>query len=356
MSTEPDVLLERRGEAGIITLNRPKALNALNLTMVQAIHPQMRAWAHDPAVTRVIIRAAGEKAFCAGGDIRAIYDHGRNGQVEEALRFWFEEYQLNHYIGTYPKPYVALIDGICMGGGFGLSAHGPYRVAGERYLFAMPEVAIGLFPDVGGTHVLPRLPDAKGVYLALTGARIKAADAVSAGLATHFVPSAGFAALEQALIAGGDVGETLAAHARDPGPAPLDRYKAVIADAFAREDVWAILQRLDEIGAGEGEAATFARESAASIRAKCPTSVAIAMEQMRRGPALDLAGCLIAEYRVVNRVARGHDFYEGVRAVIVDKDNAPRWVPARLEDLDPAVVAGHFAPIDHELTFAPDPA
>ncbi|MFG1426666.1 enoyl-CoA hydratase/isomerase family protein [Roseixanthobacter glucoisosaccharinicivorans] len=356
MSTEPDVLLERRGEAGVITLNRPKALNALNHAMVRAIHPQMKAWAQDPNVTRVVIKAAGEKAFCAGGDIRAIYEHGRVGQVDDALRFWFEEYQLNHYIGTYPKPYVALIDGICMGGGFGLSAHGPYRVAGERYLFAMPEVAIGLFPDVGGTHVLPRLPDAKGVYLALTGARIKAADALSAGLATHFVPSAGFAALEEALVDGGDVVATLAAHAADPGPAPLDRHKAVIADAFGRPDVWAILGRLDEIGAGPGEDAAFAREAAATVRAKCPTSVAIAMEQMRRGPSLDLAECLVAEYRVVNRVARGHDFYEGVRAVIVDKDNAPRWEPARLEDIDPAVIAGHFAPIDHELTLTPDPA
>ncbi len=352
MSSEPEVLFERRGEAGIITLNRPKALNALSHAMVRLIHPQMLEWAQDDTISRVVLKAAGERAFCAGGDIRAIYDLGRAGRYEEALEFWREEYLLNHYIGTYPKPYVSLIDGICMGGGFGLSAHGTYRVAGDRYLFAMPEVNIGLFPDVGGTHVLPRLPGARGVYLALTGVRIKSADALATGLATHTVPSARFAELEAALCGSGAVPEVLAAFASVPEPAPLDVHGALIADIFQQGDLKIILARLDERAAAGDEAGAFAAKASAAMRAACPTSLCITMEQMRRGPALDLAGCLVTEFRIVNRVARGHDFYEGVRAILVDKDNTPRWQPARLEQVDPAVIAAQFAPIPDELALA----
>ena len=350
MSTEPDVLFERRGEAGIILLNRPKALNALSLDMVRRIHPQMRAWAEDAAVTRVILKAAGEKAFCAGGDIRELYDLGRAGRYEEALTFWREEYVLNHFISVFPKPYVSLIDGICMGGGFGLSAHGTFQVAGDRYMFAMPEVNIGLFPDVGGSHVLPRLPGARGIYLALTGARIRAADAYAAGLVTHVVASDRMAELELALCAGGEVASILEAHARIPEAAPLDAHGATIAQAFSAPDLSSILDCLDQLSAGEGEEAAFARATAATVRGKCPTSLALAMEQMRRGPALSLADCLIMEFRIVSRVARGRDFYEGVRAILVDKDNAPRWNPASLADLDPAQIAAHFAPLDVDLS------
>lgn len=352
MTTEPQVLFERQGEAGVITLNRPKALNALTLDMVREIYPQLHAWATDDAVTRVILKAAGEKAFCAGGDVRQLYDLGREGRYEEALTFWREEYVLNHFIGTYPKPFISLIDGICMGGGFGLSAHGAYRVAGDRYLFAMPEVNIGLFPDVGGTHVLPRLKAGRGVYLALTGARIKAADALAAGLVTHIVPTARMGELVRDLAAGGSVETVLSAFAIPAPAAPLDAHGDLIADVFTRPDLGAILGRLDEIAGEGGPESEFAAATVADMRGKCPTSLALAMEQMRRGPGLDLAGCLIAEYRMVNRVARGHDFYEGVRAILVDKDNAPKWQPARLEDVDPAVIAAHFDPLDEELPLA----
>ena len=356
MTTEPEVLLERRGEAGVITLNRPKALNALTHAMVLQIDPQLRAWARDGAVSRVILKAAGERAFCAGGDVRQIYDLGRAGRPDESQTFFRDEYVLNHLIGTYPKPYVSLIDGICMGGGFGLSAHGTYRVGGERYLFAMPEVNIGLFPDVGGTHVLPLLPGAAGIYLAYTGARIKAADALHMGLLTHAVPSARMADLEAALVAGGEVAETLAAYGFDPGPAPARTHEALVADAFARGDALAVLAALDAAAGGTAPWAGFAGETAAALRSKCPTSLALAAEQMRRGPDLDLAGCLKAEFRVVERMLRGHDFYEGVRALLVDKDNAPRWQPDRLEAVDPAVIAAHFDPIPDELVFPAGPA
>ncbi len=356
MTTEPEVLLERRGEAGIITLNRPKALNALTHAMVREIDPQLRAWAQDDGVSRIILKATGERAFCAGGDVRHIYDLGRAGHQDQSLAFFRDEYVLNHLIGTYPKPYVSLIDGICMGGGFGLSAHGSYRVGGERYLFAMPEVNIGLFPDVGGTHLLPRLPKASGIYLAFTGARIKAADALHFGLLTHAVPSARLPALEAALVAGGDVAATLAAHAHDPGPAPALEHEAFVAEAFGHGDVLAVLEALDAAAAGTSASADFARDTASSLRGKCPTSLMLAAEQMRRGPNLDLAGCLQAEFRVVTRVLHGHDFYEGVRALLVDKDNAPRWQPGRLEHIDPAVIAAHFDPIPDELVFPIGPS
>lgn len=352
MTTEPEVLFERHGEAGVILLNRPKALNALTLDMVRAIHPQLIAWAQDRAVTRVIIKGAGDRAFCAGGDVRQLYDLGRAGRQDEALTFWREEYLLNHYIGTYPKPYVSLIDGVCMGGGFGLSAHGPYRVAGDRYLFAMPEVNIGLFPDVGGTYVLPRLRPGWGVYLALTGVRIKSADAFAAGLVTHVAPSAAFGDIERDLAGGGEVAQILAAHAVVPPVAPLEAQEALIADVFTRSDLPAILARLDAIATQGGEQAEFAARTAADMRGKSPTSLSLAMEQMRRGPVLDLAGCLVIEYRMVNRVAHGHDFYEGVRAQLVDRDNSPNWRPARLDDVDPAEIAAHFEPIAAELPLA----
>src|SRR5438309_3159585 len=195
MNSTPEILFERRGAAGIITLNRPKALNAVTHDMVRALARQLGEWQHDGAVTRVVITAAGERAFSAGGDIRALYELGRAGRQAEALIFWREEYPLNALIKRYPKPYVALIDGIVMGGGVGVSVHGSHRVAGDKFLFAMPEVGIGFFPDVGATWFLPRMPGEIGTYCGLTGERLKAGDALVAGLATHRIASARLPAL-----------------------------------------------------------------------------------------------------------------------------------------------------------------
>ena len=192
MEAEAEILSEKRGPVGLVTLNRPKALNALTLGMVREMRRVLEAWDADPTVTRIVVKGAGEKAFCAGGDIRRLTELGLAGQTQEALAFWREEYQLNAIIKDYPKPYISLIDGIVMGGGVGLSLHGRYRVAGERYLFAMPEVAIGFFPDVGATYALPRLPGCMGRYIALTGERIKRADGMMLGLATHAVGGAAF--------------------------------------------------------------------------------------------------------------------------------------------------------------------
>lgn len=342
MSDEPDIICEIRGSAGFVVLNRPKALNALNLPMVRQLAKALDAWEHDPAVTHIVITAAGEKAFCAGGDIRSLHDLGKAGRYDEMLTFWREEYILNARIKSYPKPYVALVDGIVMGGGVGVSLHGSHRIAGERWLFAMPEVGIGFFPDVGATYALPRLPDHAGTYLALTGDRVGQADALALGLATHTVPSARMAELVEALTGTEPVDAVLARFAVDPGPGKLAPERATIAQCFGAATLPEVLGRLDAKAAADD---TFAARTLATIRAKSPTSVAIAFEQMRRGASLDFAEAMQLEFRIVSRITHGADFYEGVRAVVIDKDQAPSWRPQTLEELDPADVAAYFAPL-----------
>jgi len=337
----PDILFARRGAAGIVTLNRPKALNAVTHEMVRALHRQLDAWADDAAVTRVIVTAAGDRAFSAGGDIRALYDLGCAGRQEEALGFFREEYTLNTAIKRYRKPYISLIDGIVMGGGFGVSVHGSHRVAGDRFAFAMPEVGIGFFPDVGGTWVLPRMPDQVGTWVALTGDRLKTADAVAAGIATHHVRSDRFADLTDALCGNVSVDATLAAFAEAAAVGPVAGKRDAIRELFAGDSVEDILGALD--GAPEWAA------TAATIRTKSPTSLKLALAQVRRGRDWSFEQCMQAEMRIVSRIVYDHDFYEGVRAVIVDKDNAPRWQPATLADVADAEVERHFAPLDEEL-------
>src|SRR5437763_3726021 len=232
-SPSSDTLFERRGAAGIVTLNRPKALNAVTHDMVRALAHQLGAWASDAAVTRVIIRAEGDRAFSAGGDIRALDELGRAGRQQEMLTFWRDEYPLNAMIKRYPKPYVALIDGIVMGGGVGVSVNGSHRVAGDRFSFAMPEVGIGFFPDVGATWFLPRLPGAQGTWIALTGDRLKTADAVSAGIATHHVRSERFPDLLDALCGTLSVDAVLGAFAEPMGEGPMAGKRTVIDRLFA---------------------------------------------------------------------------------------------------------------------------
>jgi len=350
MDENAEVICEKQGAAGLITLNRPRALNALTLTMVRGMRQALEAWVKDPAVTRVIIQGAGEKAFCAGGDIRRLTELLQAGERDEALAFWREEYQLNILIKRYPKPYISLIDGIVMGGGVGISLHGSHRVAGERYLFAMPEVGIGFFPDVGATYALPRLPGETGMYLALTGDRVKQADALMLGLATHAVYSLAIEPLRQALIAGEPVEEALAKASSDPGVAPLGAEKAVIDLCFSAENVAAVLQRLDEVASKGSE---FAAKTATGMRAKSPTSMSIAFEQVRRGAALDFEEAMKTEFRIVSRIGDGKDFFEGVRAVLIDKDNQPRWEPASLDAVKRETIDRHFAGLGpHELEIA----
>ncbi|CAM5769097.1 enoyl-CoA hydratase/isomerase family protein [Bosea minatitlanensis] len=342
MTQDQDIICEIRGAAGVVILNRPKALNALSLGMVRELARALDAWENDPQVTRVVVLSTSEKAFCAGGDIRWLHDCGKAGRHDAMLAFWGEEYILNHRIKTYPKPYVALVDGIVMGGGVGISLHGSHRIAGDRYLFAMPEVGIGFFPDVGATHALPRLPGAFGSFLALTGERIGAADALSVGLATHAVPSDRMAELADALTGRSALDDILAGFTIARPPGPLQAEAATIAEAFAASSPLAVVERL---GALAAKGSAFAGKLVQTLATKSPTSIAIAHEQMRRGRELDFAEAMRTEFRIVSRIAHGHDFYEGVRAVVIDKDQAPRWQPDRLEAVEPAAIAAYFAPL-----------
>ncbi len=335
-----DVLFEKRGRAGLITLNRPKALNALTLDMVHAMRAKLDEWCTDAAFELVVIRGAGERAFCAGGDIRALHDSGKAG-TPYAIDFYAHEYRLNRLIKRYPKPYIALINGIVMGGGVGVSVHGQYRVAGEGCVFAMPETGIGLFPDVGGTYFLPRCPGEVGMYLGLTGARLDVMDAKHAGIATHIVPAAQHEALIAALGEGANPLErTLSRFAVAPDnkskiaglQAPIDRH-------FARGSVEAIVASL------EADSSLFAAETLKALRTKSPTSLKVTYRQIREGRALGFEECMRLEFRLTNRFMRGHDFYEGVRAVILEKDNASKWNPPTLEGVKTADVDAYFAPL-----------
>lgn len=349
MNAEPEILFDRHGVAGVVTLNRPRALNALTHGMVQALARQLAAWQDDPSVKRVVVRAAGERAFCAGGDIRALHDLGRAGRHDEALRFWADEYRLNAMIKRYSKPYIALIDGMVMGGGVGISVHGTYRIAGDKFVFAMPEVGIGFFPDVGATWFLPRMPAETGTFCALTGERLKAADAIGFGIATHRVGSTRFPALYEALGADDPVDDILASFAEPLEPGPLMARVGAIEYLFAGDTFDAIMARLDEVSAAFGQERGFAAATEATILAKSPTSLKVTLAQLRRGKALTFEDCMRLEYRIVSRMVHGHDFYEGVRAVIIDKDNQPAWQPARLRDVSDAAVDAYFAPLEAEL-------
>jgi enoyl-CoA hydratase len=301
------VLFERRGAAGIITLNRPEALNAVTFGMVGALSRQLTEWERDTAVARVIITATGGRAFSAGGDLRALFDLGRGKQYQAALTYWRTEYALNSLIKRYRKPYVALIDGIVMGGGAGISIHGSHRVAGDRFVFAMPEVGIGFFPDVGATWFLPRLPGEIGLYLALTGERLDAADGVASGIATHRVASQRFPDLIDALCGSVSVDALLGAFAEPAGEGPLTGRRAAIDRLFVGDTIEGILAALDAQAAGEGAEAEFARTTAAAIRSKSPTSLKITLAQLRRGRSLDFAECMRTEFRIVSRFLNEHD-------------------------------------------------
>jgi len=342
-----DILVEKRGALGLVTLNRPQALNALNDPMVDGLQAALEAFLADDEVKHVAIRGVGGKAFCAGGDIRLMHDLGRAGKQAVALDFWAREYRLNAYIHAYPKPYIALLDGIVMGGGVGVSLHGRYRFAGPNYMFAMPEVGIGFFPDVGASYALPRLRGAYGMYLALTGARIRRADAMELGLATHAVKGGAEEEIIAALAAGESAEAVAARFADDAGEAPLKGKDAMIARYFGHDSLEAVIAAL-KAGA---ESDSFAADTLKGMLTRSPMSMAIACEQVKRGGAMDFKAVMVMEFRIVSRIVFDNDFYEGVRALIIDKDNKPVWNPATIEAIDKAAVAAHFAPLPADLTF-----
>lgn len=340
---QDEVLFERKGALGSILLNRPKALNALTLGMCELMTAQLKEWARDDAVKAVIVRGAGEKAFCAGGDVVRLYEDGKAGKPYP-YEFWSTEYRLNTLIKRYPKPYIAIVDGIVMGGGVGVSIHGGFRVATDRTMFAMPETGIGLFPDVGGGYFLPRLSGAAGMYLGLTGKRLKGADCVALGLAEALVPHDRLVELEAKLArdAVSDLDELsfLIAPFADPvKTAPISADRTAIGRHFVLDSVEAIL---DSLAAEDGE---WAAEQLKILKTKSPTAMKVTHRQIREGAALSFEDCMKMEWRIANRCATGRDFYEGVRALLIDKDNTPRWSPATLGEVGEADVAAYFAPL-----------
>ena len=356
MTATDEIVLERQGGLGLITLNRPKALNTLSLAMYRVFDPQLVTWGGDPRIHALAVRGAGDRAFCAGGDVRAIYEARRQpaGAGDYKADFFREEYCLIQRVHRFPKPYVALCDGITMGGGCGISINGSHRVVTERSLFAMPEVHIGLFPDVGASRFLTRCPGQLGRYLALTGTRIRAADALYCGFATHYVPHARIGELTAAL-AGLDwragearslVDAAIARLADDPGPATLPALQGDIDRCFAGSS-------LEEIVAALGrEEAAWAKEALAQIERASPLSLKITFHQLELGSGMEIEAALALEYRMTQHVMQGHDFFEGIRALLVDKDSAPRWQHASLAEVSAAEVAGYFASLgERELRF-----
>ena len=329
--TDSSVIASREGRIGRILLNRPKALNALDLPMIAAIAAALAEWRDDPSVHAVVIDSASDRAFCAGGDIRAIRTHAVAGDAAEIEKFFAEEYALNAAIAEYPKPYIALIDGICMGGGIGVSVHGRVRVATEAALFAMPETAIGMFPDIGATFFLPRLPGELGMFLGLTGTRVAGADSVHAGLATHFVPREALPALRAALPHEGV--EAVAEYSRTLPAFSLAPYRDAIDHCFSAPTVPEILRRLTAL------ALPWADEVLATLAGMSPAALSWSLAAIRRGATLDLRAALAAELRLTRHVTRHPDFAEGVRAMVVDKDRKPRWSPPSVDDVDPAAIA-----------------
>ena len=343
------MLFECRGSAGLVTLNRPKALNSVTHGMVHALAKQLDEWAVDDRITRVVVTGAGGRAFSAGGDIRAIYDLGRAGRYDDALAYWRDEYILNTAIKRYPKPYISLIDGIVMGGGAGVSVHGSHRVAGDNFLFAMPETSIGLFPDIGATWFLSHMPGETGTYCALIGARLNATDGVTLGIATHRVRSSRFPDLLDALCGDTAVDTVLAAFTEPAGEGPVTARRPFIDHTFAGTSVEEILSALDEAGSSRSDNAAFARETAAILRANAPLSLRVTLEQIRRGRNLSFEDCMRMEYRIVSRMVHEPDLYEGIRAAIIDKDRAPTWRRAPLCAITAADVERFFGPLPQEL-------
>ncbi len=320
---ESTIIARAQGRIGRLTLNRPKGLNALDLPMIHAIAASLEAWRDDPAIHAVVLDAAGGRAFCAGGDIRDLRNQAISGDHERIKAFFVEEYALNRVIARYPKPYISLIDGICMGGGIGLSVHGSVRVTTEHAAFAMPETQIGFFPDVGATFILPRLRGAFGMYLALTSERVGGAEAVWLGLATHFVPRERFAGLADALAESGIA--ALAEAALPPPPGEMRAIEAAVT-VFAEPSVIKILAALERM---ETE---WSRATLRTLRAVSPSSLLWTFEIVRAGARRTFEQCQEAELELALRATKHPDFAEGVRAMVVDKDRAPRWAPARLGD------------------------
>ncbi|BBZ51347.1 enoyl-CoA hydratase/isomerase family protein [Mycobacterium heidelbergense] len=339
-----EVLTRVDGGVGLITLNRPRAINSLNQPMVDALNAILTRWGNDDSVGAVVLSGAGERGLCAGGDIVAVYHSARTDGIE-ARRFWRDEYLLNGKIGRFAKPYVALMDGIVMGGGVGVSAHANTRVVTDTSKVAMPEVGIGFIPDVGGAFLLSRAPGALGLYAAMTGATFSGSDAIAMGFADHYVPHGELDAFTEAIVDDGVEG-ALAAHAVEPPPSSLAAQRDWIDECFTKDTAE------DIVAALRGHDAEPAHEAADLIATRSPIAVSVALQAVRRAAAMGaLEDVLVQDYRVSSASVRSHDLVEGIRAQIIDKDRDPKWSPATLAEITPADVEAYFAPVDDDLSF-----
>lgn len=337
-----DVMPGKSGDLGIVTLNRPQVLNSINLHMIKALHAQLKVWATMTSIKAVVIRAVPGKAFCAGGDIRLTYERSKKG--EDATEFFFDEYHLNQCIFHFPKPYIALLDGITMGGGVGISIHGSHRIATENLLFAMPETAIGFFPDVGGTYFLPRLPGYLGYYLGLTGARIKTDDCVSLGIAQHKVTQDQLSALLVALAEGEFSQDAKASVTQiikqfeSPITSSLMASRTELDACFAKRSMEEIVQALQHASQ------PLCQDAANLLLKRSPTSLKVTLRALQEHATMSFDECMQREFGLAAHFVKGHDFIEGIRAVIIDKDQAPAWRPAILADVTHKEVAHYFEP------------
>lgn len=339
-----EVLTEVDGNVGLITLNRPKAINSLNQPMIDALSAVLTDWARDDKVRAVLLSGAGERGLCAGGDVVSIYHSARKDGVE-ARRFWRDEYQLNAQISEFAKPYVAVMDGIVMGGGVGVSAHANTRVVTDTSKVAMPEVGIGFIPDVGGVYLLSRAPGGLGLHAALTGAPFSGADAIAMGFADHYVPHADVEAFRRAVVADG-VESALAKYAVEPPPSELAAQRDWIDECYAGQTVE------DIVAALRGHGASPAHDAADLIATRSPIALSVTLAAVRRAADLPtLKDVLVQDYRVSSASLRSHDLVEGIRAQLIDKDRNPQWSPARLADVTAADVEAYFAPVDDDLSF-----
>lgn len=348
-----DILFERlsdpSGDLGVIKLNRLDSLNALTHDMITAMFEQLLEWRQDASIKAVIIKSLHEKAFCAGGDVRALYDK-KQANDETICQFFYDEYRLNFLIHQFRKPFIALINGITMGGGVGVSIHGSHRIAIEEVMFAMPETGIGLFPDIGGGYLLSRCPEPYGLYLALTGDKINAADALYLELIDRVIAQDEVEPLISDLLAAEMKHEanTVVSHikrsfCKEPQPGKLQEKRALIEKCFEADSVEAILEALQR------EDSEQAQRLHQQLLSKSPMSLKITFEQLKRSQGQSLASCLQMEYRMVNRFMQGHDFFEGVRALLVDKDKSPSWQPGSLAEVTDAMVESYFQPVGKEL-------
>ncbi len=337
-----EVFFNEEGQLGFITLNRPSALNALTLNMILAMQRQLSVWKNNPDIHAVVIQAVPGNAFCAGGDIRSLYFSGRVDHSEQMQFFW-HEYRLNHFIHHLGKPYIALMDGVVMGGGVGISLHGSHPVAGDHFVFAMPETGIGFFPDIGASYLLTHCPGYLGMYLGLTGNRIGAADALTAGLIKNMVASEQFPALIETLKhtdLSGDafnaVDHCLREYKQKGETTESSQIKPEIDRCFAHkrvEDIRMSLQKLEGL---------WAMSIDNTLAQKSPLSLKVTMAQLQKAQGLSLAECLQMDYIIASHFMRSSDFYEGVRALLIDKDKTPHWNPESLEEVNDTMVERYF--------------